>query len=99
MALQSQNSVEFSAKVEATWQEMLPGKTEVPLADLKDLLDEVGIKLPMHQVRTITDDLKKKNETNGDNLSKAAFVKVCRLFKSWKTKINGFVLIFSCVRV
>ena len=55
---------------------MLGDQNSVPLRDVKALLDAVGIKIPGHQVRDITNDLKTNNQVEGDNLSKVAFEKV-----------------------
>ena len=43
---------------------------------MKDLLDQVGIKLPNHKVRDVVQDLKSKGETDGEFLSKSGFEKV-----------------------
>ena len=55
---------------------MLGGQNSVPLGDLKDMLDAVGIKVPNHKVRDITTQLKTNNQAEGEHLSKAAFEKV-----------------------
>eukprot|EP00092_Neocalanus_flemingeri_P000849 GFUD01000906.1.p1 GENE.GFUD01000906.1~~GFUD01000906.1.p1 ORF type:complete len:613 (-),score=215.60 GFUD01000906.1:166-2004(-) len=69
---------EFQEKLDSAWEESLPGQSSLPLADVKDMLDQVGIKLPNHKVRDIVQDLKNKGETEGEFLTKAGFEKLCQ---------------------
>jgi len=69
---------EFQELVDSAWEESLSGQKSLPLADVKDMLDQVGIKLPNHKVRDVVQDLKNKGETEGEFLSKSGFEKLCQ---------------------
>jgi len=69
---------EFQELVDSAWEESLSGQQSLPLADVKDMLDQVGIKLPNHKVRDVVQDLKNKGETEGEFLSKSGFEKLCQ---------------------
>jgi len=70
-------SSELQEKLDSAWEECLPGQSSLPLTDVKEMLDKVGIKLPNHKVRDILQDLKNKGETDGDSLSKSGLEKLC----------------------
>jgi len=70
-------SSELQEKLDSAWEECLPGQSSLPLADVKEMLDKIGIKLPNHKVRDILQDLKNKGETDGDLLSKSGLEKLC----------------------
>ena len=55
---------------------MLPGQNSIPLSNVKDMLDMVGIKLAMFKVRDVINDLKNNNEVTGESLSRLGFEKV-----------------------
>ena len=55
---------------------MLPGQNSVPLDNVKEMLDMVGIKLAMFKVRDVINDLKNNNEVEGDSLPRPGFEKV-----------------------
>lgn len=55
---------------------MLPGQNSIPLSNVKDMLDMVGIKLAMFKVRDVINDLKNNNEVTGESLSRPGFEKV-----------------------
>jgi len=69
---------ELQELVDTAWEESLSGQNSLPLADVKDMLDQVGIKLPNHKVRDVVQDLKNKGETDGEFLSKSGFEKLCQ---------------------
>jgi len=76
------SKTEFQEKLDTAWEETLGGQSALPLAEVKQMLDEVGIKLPNHKVRDICNDLKSKGETDGDFLSKAAFERLCQTLQA-----------------
>ena len=55
---------------------MLPGKGNVSLSDLKEMLDTVGISVPNYKVRDIELQLRTNNEVDQDALTKSSFEKV-----------------------
>ena len=55
---------------------MLPGQDSVPLDNVKNMLDMVGIKLAMFKVRDVINDLKNNNEVDGESLPRSGFEKV-----------------------
>ena len=67
---------EFQETLDSAWQETMPGQTSIPLTEVKNMLDQVGLCLPNYKVRDILEELKKNNKTNGNNLSKSEFQKV-----------------------
>jgi len=69
---------ELQESVDSAWEQSLSGQNSLPLADVKDMLDQVGIKLPNHKVRDVVQDLKNKGETEGEFLSKSGFEKLCQ---------------------
>merc|ERR1719402_813599 len=86
---------ELQESVDSAWEQSLSGQNSLPLADVKDMLDQVGIKLPNHKVRDVVQDLKNKGETEGEFLSKSGFEKLCqnltegdvaKTFKTSRTK-------------
>jgi len=72
------SKTEFQEKLDSSWEEILAGQSSLPLADVKQMLEEVGIRLPNHKVRDIVQDLRNKGETDGEFLSKVAFEKLCQ---------------------
>jgi len=72
------STAELQEKVETAWQESVPGGSSLPLADVKLLLDTVGIRLPNHKVRDIVQDLRSNGKTEGEQLSKSEFEKLCQ---------------------
>jgi len=69
---------EFKEKLDMAWEETLPGQTSLQLSDVKQMLDEVGLKLPNHKVRELVQDIKNRGETQGDQLGKEGFEKLCQ---------------------
>merc|ERR1719402_1093203 len=69
---------ELQESVDSAWEQSLSGQNSLPLADVKDMLDQVGIKLPNHKERDVVQDLKNKGEADGEFLSKSAFEKLCQ---------------------
>ena len=67
---------EFQMKLECVWTETQASQTSFPLADLKSMLDQVGLDLPNYKVRALTEELKCSNRATGNNLSKQEFVQV-----------------------
>ena len=67
---------EFQETLDSAWQETMPGQTSIPLTEVKNMLDQVGLSLPNYKVRDILEELKQNNKTNGNNLSKSEFQKV-----------------------
>ena len=51
-----------------------PGKDKVPLAELKSLLEDVGLDLPNFQIREILNTL--RHDNRDEFVTKAQFVKV-----------------------
>jgi len=72
------SKTEFQEKLDSSWEEVLPGKNSLPLSDVKQMLEEVGIRLPNHKVRDILGELRETGETQGDFLPKPAFEKLCQ---------------------
>merc|ERR1711971_1034306 len=70
--------LEFQEKLDSSWEEVLQGQSALPLADVKQMLEEVGIRLPTYKVRDIVQDLRNKGETDDETLSKPAFEKLCQ---------------------
>ena len=54
----------------------LSGQDNIPLDQVKDMLDMVGLNIPNYKMRTILNDLRNSSDTNGDLLSKTGFEKV-----------------------
>ena len=52
----------------------VPGKDKIPLAELKNLLGDVGLDLPDYQIREILNKL--RHDTKAENVTKAQFIKV-----------------------
>jgi len=73
---------ELQEKIDSSWDEVLAGQTKLPLADVKQMLEEVGVRLPNHKVRDIVEDLRKNGETEGEFLTKPAFEKLCQSLTS-----------------
>jgi len=69
---------ELLEKIDHVWQLHFEGQSELPLAEVKQTLDEVGVKLPNHKVREICNELKTKGEARGESLSRAGFEKLCQ---------------------
>ena len=67
---------EFRVLLDRLWQETLSDKTSFPLTDLKNMLDQVGLELPNYKVRTLVEELKCSNRTDGEMLSKVEFERV-----------------------
>ena len=67
---------EFQETLDSAWQETMPGRTSIPLSEVKSMLDQVGLNLPNYKVRDLLEELKQNNKTNGSNLSKSEFQKV-----------------------
>ena len=65
--------------LECEWKKTRPGQTSVPLTELKSMLDQVGLNLPDSKVRSLTEELKCSNKTDGNNLSKKEFLQVSYL--------------------
>ena len=61
---------------------MLPGKGNVSLSDLKEMLDTVGISVPNYKVRDIELQLRTNNEVDQDALTKSSFEKVSTISSS-----------------
>jgi len=72
------STAELQERVDTAWQEAVQGGDSIPLADVKLLLDTVGIRLPNHKVRDIVQDLTSQGKTQGDQLSKSEFEKLCQ---------------------
>lgn len=72
------SKTEFQEKLDSSWEEVLQGQSALPLADVKQMLEEVGIRLPTYKVRDIVQDLRNKGETDEETLSKPAFEKLCQ---------------------
>jgi len=70
---------EFKEKLDAVWEETLPGQSCLQLSEVKAMLDEVGLILPNHKVREIVQDIKNRGETEpGDLVAKEVFEKLCQ---------------------
>jgi len=76
------SKTEFQDKLDSSWEEVLQGQTMLPLSDVKQMLEEVGIRLPTYKVRDIVQDLRNKGETDDELLSKPAFEKLCQSLTS-----------------
>jgi len=76
------SKTEFQERLDTSWEEVLAGQDRLPLSDVKDMLEEVGLKLPNHKVRDIVQDLRNKGETDGEFLTKPAFEKLCQSLTS-----------------
>ena len=58
------------------FSKVLSGQDSIPLDQVKDMLDMVGLNIPNYKMRTILNDLRNSSDTNGDLLSKSGFEKV-----------------------
>jgi len=76
------SKTEFQDKLDSSWEEVLQGQPMLPLTDVKQMLEEVGIRLPTYKVRDIVQDLRNKGETEDELLSKPAFEKLCQSLTS-----------------
>jgi len=68
---------EFRERLDAAWDEILSGQDSLPLEEVKNMLDMVGINIPNYKMRDILNDLRKSGDTKGDLLSKTGFEKLC----------------------
>ena len=68
---------------------MLPGKGNVSLSDLKEMLETVGISVPNYKVRDIELQLRTNNEVDQDALTKSSFEKVTALKNLCQIFINN----------
>jgi len=66
---------EFSQILDSVWEETLPGDKKLCLADMKEMLESVGIHLPNYRVRDITTELSEKEVRD---MSKAEFARLCQ---------------------
>jgi plastin-3 len=69
---------EFKEKLDLAWEESLPGQSSLQLSDVKQMLEEVGLRLPNHKVRDIVQDIRTRGEAEGEYLAKAGFEKLCQ---------------------
>ena len=71
-----------SKKFYTCFSKVLSGQSSIPLDQVKDMLDMVGLNIPNYKMRTILNDLRNSSDTNGDLLSKTGFEKVDRKIKN-----------------
>jgi len=69
---------EFQEKLDIAWSKHSEDESPLPLADVKVMLDSVGIRLPNHKVRDIMQALKENEEVQGDYIQKTVFYQLCQ---------------------
>jgi len=72
------SKTEFQEKLDNAWEEFVLEESQLPLTDVKQMLDEVGLRLPNHKVRDIINEIKNNRETEEEFLSKSGFEKLCQ---------------------
>jgi len=72
------SKTEFQEKLDNAWEEFVCDQNNLPLTDVKQMLDAVGLRLPNHKVREIVNEIKNNVEIKEEFLSKSCFEKLCQ---------------------